>query len=836
MKKLIFNQGDETRPKFEDLTNAETYNSSIFSDIYDRAFSLIKEISNPARNVNNKHNRERNNIIAFIGERGSGKTSCLKSIYYSLDRHGKELPAPISDINISYNNQLPIIDPSYIDEQSNIIEIVIAHMFRTFKNVVDNNKHTFEGDNLTKKRDLVKKFQDVKEALDCTKSRDSKSVSNDSIEQLSKLASGSNLHDSMERLVECYLDYFKPTSDKNSQMLVIAIDDLDVQTNHTYQMVEQIRKYLIIDNVIILMGVKLVQLSDLIKKKFLGDFSDKNKELEVEDMVARYLIKLLPLSHRLNLPNYNDMPEVELAIVSYAGVDAYGDDNTKNNTDQDNKSLQESKHKQSEEIINLHETVLALIYNKTGLMFYNFNQESLIVPHNLRELLNLIALLNNMGNNKIKNRNIFRQYFVESWCLDRLEPKQYMFIKELNECDAIKINQFVVDYITIEYKDYFTNGEHDYQRYNCIPYYHMSVADVYNVLNTLSTSNRTSIKRFVFAVKTVYSMTLHCKFNEMQNIENIKFHANLVCKHLTNGVISYKSANKHSHIFDYEKMIGGCVVKTSQHISVDIAEFHSIYQTWIRIMKQSNDNNIYEYNVQKCPNCSDFNRFELYLLSTSNYIISNNLTLHYYNSFPLYEYPKAGKIELNNTAMFYNITRYCNLYKIFECVNAKINDLKHSLEELRKGITNSSSITIAEKRVYIQNIVDKIKERHCLERLELVKFFKLITFFGNNSIIYQIVTKFNSIDYSKRSAIINIEELEFLGDYISKSNMSNLTDIADIVNELANFKYYVYKSRLKPEVVDNKIIYYLSTYYEERKLCIEGILNNKIKANNNINK
>ena len=94
-------------------------------------------------------------------------------------------------------------------------------------------------------------------------------------------------------------------------------------------------------------------------------------------------------------------------------------------------------------------------------------------------------------------------------------------------------------------------------------------------------------------------MTLHCKFNEMQNIENIKFHANLVCKHLTHGVISYKSANKPSHIFDYEKMIGGCVVKTSQHISVNIAELHSIYQTWIRIMKQSNDNNIDEYNVQR---------------------------------------------------------------------------------------------------------------------------------------------------------------------------------------------------------------------------------------------
>ena len=30
MKKLIFTQGDETRPKFEDLTQIDSYNSSIF--------------------------------------------------------------------------------------------------------------------------------------------------------------------------------------------------------------------------------------------------------------------------------------------------------------------------------------------------------------------------------------------------------------------------------------------------------------------------------------------------------------------------------------------------------------------------------------------------------------------------------------------------------------------------------------------------------------------------------------------------------------------------------------------------------------------------------------
>lgn len=80
MKKLTFTLGDETRSKFEDLRDENTLKESIFEDIYERAFSLISDISDPITKENSKYNREKNNIIAFIGERGSGKTSCLKSI------------------------------------------------------------------------------------------------------------------------------------------------------------------------------------------------------------------------------------------------------------------------------------------------------------------------------------------------------------------------------------------------------------------------------------------------------------------------------------------------------------------------------------------------------------------------------------------------------------------------------------------------------------------------------------------------------------------------------------------------------------------------------------
>ena len=516
---------------------------------------LFKEISESTKEQNNKNNRERNNIIAFIGERGSGKTSCLKSVYYSLDKQqGKSSPCLINETNISYNNQLPIIDPSYIDEQSNIIEIVIAHMFSTFKKDVNGNRRGFEGDNLGKKRELVKKFQNVKEALDCTNVRALRFASNDSIEQLSKLASGSNLHNSMEELVTCYLDYFKSENDNTQQMLVIAIDDLDVQTNHTYQMVEQIRKYLIIDNVIILMGVKLVQLSDLIKKKFVEDFKDKNNYLtlneQIDDMVARYLMKLLPLSHRLNLPMYIEIPGIELEVKG------------------DNVGKIDG--------LTIEEATLKIIYAKTHMMFYNtYEHNSMIVPLNLRELLNLLSMLTSMrslhemsdkerSDIKHKNREKFRHYFVESWCLDKLSSKQYSFIKEVENCDAANINKFIIDYLYREYESIFRDEKCKIDRAIVNLHnrsYNVSIADVYYILDHLIGIDEPSIKRLVFAVKTIYSIRLYDTYYEMMSKESLDLHSKLLADYQIKGKSKvYKAINKNNHLFDYEKMIGGNIL------------------------------------------------------------------------------------------------------------------------------------------------------------------------------------------------------------------------------------------------------------------------------------
>lgn len=766
MKKLLFTKGDETRPKLENLRDEEILKSSIFADIYDNAFSLIKEISESTKEQNNKNNRERNNIIAFIGERGSGKTSCLKSIYYSLEKlQNKPRPYPINEINVSYNNQLPIIDPSYIDEQSNIIEIVIAHMFSTFKREVNDNRHSFEGDKLEKKRELVKKFQNVKEALDCTNVRYSRFASNDSIEQLSKLASGSNLHNSMEELVKCYLDYFKSEDDNAQQMLVIAIDDLDVQTNHTYQMVEQIRKYLIIDNVIILMGVKLVQLSDLIKKKFVEDFKDKNNYLtlneQIDDMVARYLMKLLPLSHRLNLPMYIEIPGIELEVK--------GDNIGKIDG------------------LTIEEATLKIIYAKTHMMFYNtYEHNSMIVPLNLRELLNLLSMLTSMrslhemsdkerSEIKHKNREKFRHYFVESWCLDKLSSKQCFFIKEVENCDAANINKFIIDYLYREYESIFRDEKCKIDKAIVNLHnrgYNVSIADVYYILDHLIGIDESSIKRLVFAIKTIYSIRLYDAFYEMMSQESLDLHSKLLADYQIKSK-AYKAINKNNHMFDYEKMIGGNMLyidSTKDCLYTGVVSTSVLQDIYSRIVEKYNS--LPEKSHKQIQNSLDvnaFNVFEFFLLSTNYYSKPSYARTHklcHYNSFPVRGYPSTGDMTFNFTSIMSNILRYYNLYRKY----------KH----------------MAESNIHYNNE-------------SFNTFFDIVHKLEEKSLIYKIITEVSEkvddrYEVIEDVAIHNIEVLELLEDYLGNINKLRLPQgdnenpnrVLKFIENMSYFKYYRY--------------------------------------------
>ena len=358
--------GDEYLSKVECIENFE---KSFFSEIYLKAFKSVEEI------VKNNSEKEEfigyenyNNIIAFTGERGTGKTSTMLSVSKVLKNN--KYNEFTEDLNKELNKYkfigLDVIDPSHFQKNSNIIKIILAKMFQKFKKEVE------KGNSNNKKREVLKNFEKVSKDIKIIEKDGS--VDGETIDDLLKMSASSDLKGHLEKLIKLYLDFID--SEENKKILIIEIDDLDLNTKHGYEMIEQIRKYLIIKNVVILMAVKIEQLSLVVERNTRLEFKELINAGQIgndrlKTMVDKYLKKLIPLERRLYMP--------ELEIESETKTIKIIRDN--------------EEEKPKEEIID--KKVRSLIYYKTGMEFIDGKY---IVPNNLRDLINIISLLEKMPN------------------------------------------------------------------------------------------------------------------------------------------------------------------------------------------------------------------------------------------------------------------------------------------------------------------------------------------------------------------------------------------------------------------------------------------------------
>ena len=846
-KIIYYRKGDESYPRTEDLSK-EDWSQYFFSDIYEKAVGIIQDIVQI--NLLNKRNKDRynyannvestnslnirfdisvnnvipnsydtrNNIIAFVGERGSGKTSCLQTVYNNIPKIER-----LRNLQCKFNNHMPIIDPSYFNEHSNILEIVIAQMFQIFKDALQHpEKYFLHDDNLLeKKRNLVKSFQEVKETLDCIDTPIKSSDTNDSVEALSRMAASNNLKQQMEKLIDGYLSYFNGQSES---VLVIAIDDLDVQTKHTYTMLEQISKYLIVDRVVILIGVKLKQLSDLIKQNYYNDFEKliNNKEVtgsQIDDMASRYLLKLIPFSHRLFLPNiYDHITELSLEIEG-----------------------------ESNESQNLNKCILELIYSRTHISFYNsLEQESLIIPHNLRELLNLIAMLLDLPNvdmkeepdqrNGIKhNRKYFKRYFINSWCLDKLSSNQYTFIRELDDCDVVQVNKFIMDYL---YKNYqFLLKDKDIVHadiFNMLNRsYNVSMADVNLALDILSVYNDINTKSLIFAIKTLYTMMLCEQFHEMNSKSQIERNATELYNRLINSSQkAWQSNNKLSFLSNYERLIGGNI------LNIDVDVYYSDSNNKYTYVRKNNLNELYNNerffnytNKEKFTNersfgsvnKENFNRIEFHVLTTLVESVNPKYRVYkhcYYDRFPINDFSNTNTSIVSATAVLANIIRLYRLYQLFNFINN--NPDIFNIEQIKK--TNFymffTSIDDPNNKSLIYKILhyDHSNNKTVTEEPKSLQSNAEVGIFRNTCV--------------EKCFFLNIELIGVLENYLGTSflekqvNNSINKEWHNFYEKLNNFEYYEYRIKLD----DNK-----ETFSSFKYEILQPIVEYLSKLNDNDN-
>lgn len=507
--KLIFRYGEESHPVVESSENLET---SIFKASVDNAIQCIESIVSHNVNLHKEHNvinnDIRNNIVAFLGDRGTGKTSCMRTVVEILK--GKYH----AEKNKTQNRKwyfLNEIDPSFLDENHNILEIFIGNIYGEYKKLCDDweCKSVVEQSRL---REINHKFVKVKSALSYL--NDKQFLDHDhATDELRHLNDGSQLQGLMSDLISSFLKI------NGEEVLIISIDDLDVNIEQSYKMIEYLRMYLMNQQVVILTAAKYTQIIDSIcinLKSIYKDISHRVSDSDMESIANKYLQKVIPLAHRFEMPIADSFLDMTLEIFDKTGQPIYQNDK-----------------------LSASDILLRLIFEKTRYLFFNHASiPSLIIPRNLRELRMMIGMLINMNDfddevNVKLNQQTFRSYFYTHW-LENLSINHRQFaIELLGEENVARINHMVITRLN----DYFIKGifdfksemsnhfdsksELEYKLLNDIlkpinSYWNISIGDVIFVMRMIRRWHKSvDSDTLLFFITTFYSFKLYELYNSM---------------------------------------------------------------------------------------------------------------------------------------------------------------------------------------------------------------------------------------------------------------------------------------------------------------------------------
>ena len=433
-KKLIINRGEEFKLYVKDKIDK----MDIFYDQYIAAARMLDDIL--AKHDDNSDiwcNIEyENNIIAFCGERGEGKSSAMISFAKAVYEHRRYDKSSIfkdcKNVENANFTEPIIIDPSMLDGVHNVLDIILATLYKKFKDQYDKDNQFF----YTREREeLLDQFQQVYKRVSLINNQekmlDDEYDYEGNISKLSKLGQSTELRNEFEKLIKMYIESLlkiqRTDRDQKKGSLLIAIDDLDLCSSHAYKIAEQIRKYLIIPDVIVVMAIRIEQLELCVREQNLINYENMVKMEkqesgileEINNMSERYVAKLIPKTRRNYLLNVRAMNHVEIV---------YRD------RDRDMEIILSDNLRDS----SVSDTISNLIYEKTGMKFLEEKTgTSYFLPDNLRDMINIILFLADMkepdNDGKIFYDNIqkFSNYFEKQWLFSNFSLKESKEIQKL---------------------------------------------------------------------------------------------------------------------------------------------------------------------------------------------------------------------------------------------------------------------------------------------------------------------------------------------------------------------------------------------------------------------
>ena len=495
MKEQIFRyyKGEENIVVVE----KENYEESLFREQYIQALQLVTDLAeHPKKDVPN--------LVAFCGDRGEGKTSCMLTVCHIIKNSGNPAIAsemePLGiDTKKLYDagfEVLPIIDPAFFDKEHNIIELLLGHIYKSFKTWREKDENRSYG----AANEVAKLFQKTKACL--MHIGQTKVEMYDPLEELEVLSAGVELSECISTLMERYLAL------TGKKKLLICIDDIDLNMSRAYRMCEEIRKYLNNPHCLILMSVKVDQLIEAIQNDIHKE-ADYPKGIEYSGMASKYVAKLIPVTIRVNMPQAYDLCEYKLKVYDGDRRDA--------------KDVFSSQSVKNGVVRKIFATSRFLFYNSKGSV-------SPIVPNNLRNLTQLLGLLFSMSDiDEVEkdratevlenNKHLFKAYFFKTW-VKLLNTTNQTFAHGLTtRQDGNDLNKYVVSYLAnqlrrIKADNSLISGITDSANFN----YNISIGDVLYLVSYLEQSTfEEEVKNVLFFIKSFYSIRLFEKYDVVTN-------------------------------------------------------------------------------------------------------------------------------------------------------------------------------------------------------------------------------------------------------------------------------------------------------------------------------
>lgn len=414
-KRIEICHGDEYRTKLSSIYDQEDF----FYEAYCKAAQGVRDIVQATKNYYRKsyyrperENAQRrsweqepdgvteymrlasypNNFVAFCAGRGQGKTSAMVSFSSSLrSMRGTSQERNFWKKEITDNSfyVLDPIDPTMMDKEDSILCVIISRMFECYAQAQD-RPCAQRSAHIEKEPDLLKRFRKCYRNLDVLQKGRQLQDCYDDLEYLADLGDSSNMKRAFHELVTLFLQLmFSREEGSIQQFLVVQIDDADLNASNAYRIVEELRKYCVVPNVIILMASDFEQLELTVEQYFVGEFEPLHKSKgkgnteilsHCHKMMERYLDKLIPGARQIHLPKIDDYiraqkNELLLRYVE-SGQEDCGDG------------------EQAPPAEDYQDFLLKLIYQKTRLILvkpegYLHN----LLPKTMRELTHLLAFL-----------------------------------------------------------------------------------------------------------------------------------------------------------------------------------------------------------------------------------------------------------------------------------------------------------------------------------------------------------------------------------------------------------------------------------------------------------